>query len=80
MSLPYKGALPAGLWKVLDTAHEKGGISVQGDYARSNSTCLALAASLGWVSTISPDLTEYGKVWRVTVAGLSALQNKEHLA
>lgn len=75
-SSAYHGPIPAGLWDVLSQAHE-GGISVQSNFARSYSLEVALAASLGWVSTITPTGLAYSRVWRITMAGLSALQHKE---
>lgn len=39
---------------------------------------VALAASLGWLTTISPDGQTYTRQWRLTAAGLQALYQKEH--
>lgn len=53
------------------------GVSIQGDFARTNAEDMALAASLGWISTVDPNGLAYRRQWRITVAGLSALHNKE---
>jgi hypothetical protein len=70
----FRGPLPAGLWAVLGAAHASY-ISVQSDFARAHSTELALAASMGWITTISPDGGSYGGRWRITAAGLTALEH-----
>lgn len=72
----YHGPLPDEMWPVLTQAHECG-IAVQSNFARAYSPEVALAASLGWVSTVTPDGQAYSRMWRITVAGLSALHNKE---
>jgi len=74
---PYHGPIPEALWDVLEYAHSCGGITLQSDFARAVSADLALAASCGWVSTIDPDGRAYNKRWRITAAGLTALQHKE---
>jgi hypothetical protein len=78
MPLNYHGPLPAAFWPVLKHAWKYGGITLQSDYARSNALHLALAASMGWLSTIDPDGKSYRGQWRITTAGLTALQNKEN--
>jgi hypothetical protein len=61
-----------GLCDVILEAHRKG-FTVQSDYARMNADYLAMAASMGLVST-----RVYGNVfsreWRPTVTGLGFLQ------
>lgn len=69
----YYGPIPSGVWLVIRRAYE-GGISASSNFAREQSTDLALAASLGWVSTISLDGLTYGRVWNATVEGIVALQ------
>ena len=72
----YHGALPEEIWEVLTVAHE-GGISVQSNLARVFSIEVALAASLGWITSVDPNGQAYSRIWRITVAGLTALNNKD---
>lgn len=78
MTPSYRGPLPEDLWAVLTEATERG-IFVQGNFARERALPLALAASLGWLTVISPDRYVYARVWRPTAAGLTALENRETL-
>lgn len=78
MSLSYLGHLPEGLWDVLTVAWEAN-ISIQGDFARSHASEVALAASLGWLSNISPDGLTFSRHWRITAPGLTAIKHKEFL-
>ncbi len=73
----YRGPHPEELWAVLGAAHERY-ISVQSDFARSAATYIALASSLGWITTISPDGLTYGGRWAITATGLYALEHREH--
>lgn len=75
-STTYAGELPADIWHVLKAAWRKG-IALQGDFARNHASSLALAASQGWVSVISPDHHSYEQRWRITMAGQTALNFKE---
>lgn len=59
--------------EVLDTAWS-GGISVASNYARAHLQTVALAASLGWLSTVHPDGQDYTKFWRITGSGLTYFQ------
>ena len=74
----YTGPYPGDIWLVLDDAHQ-GGLYIQSDRARFRSHAVALAASLGWITTVSTDGRTYGGVWRITQAGLAALTHREHL-
>lgn len=40
--------------------------------AREASTEVALAASMGWISTVSLDGAGYGRMWNVTAEGVAA--------
>lgn len=75
----FRAVIPEGLWVVLEAAHTNGGLSVQSDFSRHHSLEVALAASLGWLTTIATDGQTYGRRWLITVPGLEALTNKEHL-
>lgn len=72
----YHGPLPADIWLVLHLAWEIG-MATQGDWARKFHTEVALGASLGWLSNVTPEGDQYTNRWRTTVAGLTVLQNKE---
>jgi len=75
-STPYTGPLPEALWQVLHVAWEGGGISVQSDFARTMAPYLGLAASMGWVSTISLDGRSFGGRWHVTFEGTMAYSSR----
>lgn len=74
----YKGDYPPSLWAILALVWERGGLACQSDWARSSATEISLAASLGWLSTIAPGGETYSNRWRLTPAGLQALDHKEH--
>lgn len=76
--LNYTGDVPTQLWEVLLQAWKRP-ISLQGDYARQNAVGLALAASMGLLSTIKPDGSDFGNHWHVTTSGLTALHYKDLL-
>lgn len=50
-------------------------LSVQSDLARSQAQWVAAAASLGYITTESPD--GFGRRWRLTVDGIYALKEWE---
>jgi hypothetical protein len=50
---------------------------LQGDFSRALAPEVALAASLGFISTIDLDGKAYRKQWHITNAGLVALEHKE---
>lgn len=79
MLTPYHGPLPNYMFDLLEYARYNGGISLQSDLARAASHTVALAASCGWLSVISPDGATYERKWRITAAGLTALQHKDHM-
>lgn len=60
----------------MQEAHERG-VAVQSNFARALSPQVALAASLGWITTVDPGGRTYSRIWRITVAGLTALNNKD---
>ena len=65
-----RGQLPTELIPVLDQAYECG-FSVQSDFFRKHATGVALAASLGLITTLVRE--GYGSIWRITPAGMEAL-------
>jgi hypothetical protein len=46
-----------------------GTLTIQSDWARSNGTAVAAAASLGLISTETPE--GFGRIWRLTAAGFA---------
>lgn len=72
----YHGPLPDSIWLTMLKVWTSP-VAIQGDFARSNAEDVALAASLGWISTVDPNGLAYRRSWRITVSGLSALHNKE---
>lgn len=49
-------------------------MAVSGDWARSTASETALAASMGLITNIDPDGSQYGNRWRVTPKGLHVLK------
>lgn len=75
---PYHGPLPGGLWDILQNIWVAP-LGISGDHARTYAREVALLASMGWISTVSPDGRTFGRTWHITAAGVTALTNKEHL-
>lgn len=48
--------------------------ALSSNFARSYTKMVALAASLGWLSSIRPDGHDYDTSWHLTAAGLTALE------
>ena len=74
---PYLGPLPEDIWEVLTVAGETKGLSLQGDFTRLHASTVALCASGGWLTTISPDGHTYSTNWRLTASGQALLENSE---
>lgn len=72
----YLGRYPKLIWQVVSIAWERG-ISVQSNYAREHADIIALAASLGWISTVSLDGKGYSREWNVTAEGTIALNHQQ---
>jgi hypothetical protein len=66
-----------GLLSVISEAW-RGGFTLQGNFARTNSALVAMAASLNLIST-QVDKSEYGRTWRVTSKGLRWLNEHKEL-
>ena len=79
MASHYHGPYPANLWTVLEVCHRLGSVSIQSNLARGAAIELALAASIGWITTVSPDGASHGARWRLTQAGLLAHHHREYL-
>lgn len=74
----YTGELPAGIWSILENIWVAP-IGISGDHSRTYAREIALLASIGWISTVSPDGKTFGRTWHITAAGFTALNNREHL-
>lgn len=62
------------VWKALTRAWEAP-FRIESNYAREKRWAVAFAASVGWISVVSPDGLSYGREWRVTAEGLVALEH-----
>lgn len=74
----YLGPYPEELWSVLAQAWQ-GGFSIASNYARDHAPVVALAASLGWISTVSLCGRKYGRTWHITAEGVSAFNSREQV-
>lgn len=55
-----------------------GAFSVSSNFAREYALEVALLASIGWISVVSPDGRAFDRCWRVTARGYMALKGKQH--
>lgn len=74
----YLGPIPSQVWEVLTKAWEAP-IFLASNYARELATAVSFAASMGWLSTISPDGKSYSRQWHITKEGLLALETSNRL-
>lgn len=74
----YLGAIPAQVWDVVEQAWGQP-FHLSSNYARQHTLAVAFAASMGWISNITPDGTGYRGQWHVTMEGLVAFRTKETL-
>lgn len=74
----YTGPLPDGIWPLIETCWLFG-LAVSSNKAREASTEVALAASMGWISTVSLDGQGYGRMWNVTAEGTAAYTHRRML-
>lgn len=72
----YLGRIPNIVWFLLELAHERG-FSVSSNTAREHAQEVALAASMGWISTVRLDGKRALRRWNVTAEGLTALNHKD---
>lgn len=63
-------------WNVLREAWREP-FYVSSNFAREFSVEVALAASLGFISTVSPSGNSYGRTWHITAAGIAAWRLRE---
>lgn len=67
----YLGKFPPEVWLVVERAWESG-ISVSSDFARQHASIIALASSLGWISSVSLSGKRYTRRWNITTEGTIA--------
>jgi hypothetical protein len=53
---------------------DDGAYTVSSDFARQYALEVALLASIGWISVVSPDGRSHDRCWRVTARGYMALK------
>jgi hypothetical protein len=70
MPVTKKGCAPRN---VLQHIWLTGRLRVQSDYARQQAAEIAMAASLGLITTREPN-SRYGRDWRLTAKGLRLLE------
>ena len=66
----------ANIEDIVLEAQKRGGFTTSCDYARQNSAVVAMAASIGLIST-RVHLDVYGNEWKPTIMGLSLLNQAE---
>ena len=67
--------MPPGAWSVLERAWDIP-FATSSNFARHHAVAVGFVASLGWISTITPDGQTFGTTWRITKEGLTALETK----
>lgn len=72
----FIGHLPQDIWEVVGQAWEHP-FALSGDFARQNAVMVALAASLGFISNVTPDGAGVSRRWHVTAEGLTAMRRPE---
>lgn len=73
-----KGSPPTEVWDVLDRAWAEP-FSVSSNFAREQAQAVAIASSLGWITCLTLDGTEFTRRWCITAAGAVAIQSKDKL-
>lgn len=74
----YLGDIPDEVWQVVDRAWSAP-FYISSNYARANSIATAFAASMGWITNITPDGHGYTRQWHITKEGLVALQTSSSI-
>lgn len=72
----YFGDIPEHVWEVLQAAWDQP-FSVASNFSREHAAEVAFAASMGWLSTISPTGRSYTRLWHLTAEGELSLRHKE---
>ena len=72
----YFGPVPVTVWEVLEQAWEHP-FSVASNLAREQAVAVSFAASMGWLSTISPTGATFTRLWHITPEGEITLRHKE---
>lgn len=69
--------IPPEVFEVLEEVHEAP-LSVQSNFARAYAPFVAAAASLGWITTLSPRTGTFGRSWLISPQGAVALFHHPH--
>lgn len=72
----YLGTIPNDVWGVLSQAWEEP-FHISGNFAREFSIPTAFAASMGWLTNISPAGRSYSRKWHLTPEGQLALRHRD---
>lgn len=72
----YLGSIPEEVWDVVERAWARP-FTISSDYARSNALAVAFAASLGYITNITPSGKDLSRSWHVSLEGTIALRTKE---
>lgn len=75
----YLGDLPDEALEVVRKAYAQP-FAIASNYARENALDVAFAASMGWISSISPDGLSYSRRWHPTAEGLLTLRHHRDLS
>lgn len=73
----YYGKIPPGVWHVVEVAAGPG-FTVSSNLSREFAREIALAASMGWITTIRADGKRHLNCWNSTESGQVALNRKDH--
>jgi hypothetical protein len=74
----YFGPLHDDLWVVVERAWAEP-FAISSNFARQYAIATATAASLGWITNVSPDGHHLSRRWHVSFEGLSAFLNRHTL-
>lgn len=69
--------IPPEVFEVLEEVHEAP-LSIQSNFARAYAPFVAAAASLGWITTMSPRTGTFGRYWLISPQGATALFHHSH--
>lgn len=69
----YRGDIPDPVWNLLAFIWSQP-VTVSSNAAREQAQWIAFAASMGWISNITPDGSLATRSWHLTAEGLRALE------
>lgn len=70
----YLGEISEEVWDVVEKAWAMP-FFISSNFARGLAIETAFAASLGWISNITPDGKGFSRQWHITMEGMVALRN-----